>query len=1034
MARGLNLFTIPPGAPFLATLVDALVDGVLVPGFVPRADPLALASATLFLPTRRSIRALREVFLDRLGGEAVLLPRLMALGEVDEDEAAFEAGAEALGLPEAVGGLERQIALTRLILAWSKGLAGALLPEEGEAEPLLIPSSSGDAAALAVELGRFIDGMTIERVPAAALEILTAEHQGRYDRYWDLTTRFLEIVTAQWPAHVAEQGRLDAAERRNLLLEAEVERFSAAATGPVVVAGSTGSIPATRDLMRAVAANPRGAVVLPGLDQGLDEASWRAITDGEGAPGHPQAGLKALLAAFGVEREAVAPLGRAPRARAERQRILSEALRPAETTHLWAATPGTDAAEAGAAFADVTLVEAANEAEEALAVALVLRETLEMPGRRAALITPDRALAARVAAELGRWGIEADDSAGRPLLSTPPGVFARLVLDVALSDFAAVPVLALLKHPFAALGLGRGAVRAATQALEIGALRGPQPPPGIVGLRKALALGEARAGDPHAPAARRALSAADWAAAARLLDALDTALSPLRAALREAGAALASTLFAAHVAATEAAGAGTPELYAGEAGEALADFFEELLAVPPAALDCPAAEYPGLFAALAAGRTARGGEPRHPAIAIFGLLEARLIPVDRLVLGGLDEGVWPPDMRTDPWLNRPMRAAIGLPAPEKRIGLTAHDFEQAFGAGEVVLTRALKRGGAPTVAARWLQRLAAARPDVHAAIAAGGGRWRDLAGRIDAPRQALPALGAPEPRPPLALRPASLSVTEIETLVRDPYAVYGRHVLGLEPLEEIATAPDAADRGTLVHAAAAEFAALCAGGVPPDAEARLRAIEERLFADFADYPDVQAFWRPRFARIAAFLAKWERSRRGDLAAVHVEASGRLTWDTAGGRVFTLRARADRIEARRDGGWSIVDFKTGQAPTGPQVQVGLAPQLALEAAMLMQGGFAGLPRAELLAGLAIVRLAGDREGGQEKPIQFKDETAEAVALRSLLRLKGLIDRFEDPATPYASRLHPMFQKRFAGDYDHLARVREWSLAGEAEEAE
>jgi ATP-dependent helicase/nuclease subunit B len=1018
--------SIPPGAPFLETLVEAVLDGSLVKGFAPREDALALAAATLYLPTRRSIRAVREVFLDKLGQDAALLPRLLPLGEVDEDDTAFISD---LLLPDAVGALERQVGLTRLILAWSGTMRRALLPMEGEDDPLLIPSSPGDAAGLAADLARFVDGMQIDGVPFEALKALTVEHAGRYDRYWDLTLRFLEIATEAWPRHLAERNLLDPIERRNLLLGREAKRVREGEEGgPVIVAGSTGSVPATRELIQAVAASSSGAIVLPGLDLDLDAAGWAAISEREGTPGHPQASLKTLLAALGVDRRDVEILGSCPQPLRDRAALVSDAMRPAATTDLWTRPDRPSAGRSQAAFAGVTLVEAAGECEEAMCIALVLREAIEEPGRKAALVTPDRGLAARVVAELARWGIAADDSAGRPLPGTPPGIFARLVLDVALTDFQPVAVLALLKHPFAALGLSRVEVRRATEALEVGALRGPCPPAGIAGLRKALGVGRATLARGHAPASRRRLSDGEWTAAEVLLDRLEGALGAFAGFWRQGQDRAASDILAAHRDAVEKVAEGGSELYAQEAGLALLSFFEDLAEIRPDDLALPPAEYPALFAALAAGRTVRGGEPKHPRIAIYGLLEARLLSLDRLVLGGLDEGTWPGDVKADPWLNRPMRAAVGLSPPEKRIGLSAHDFAQALGADEVVITRAHKRGGSPTVPSRWLQRLNACLGEAYDAALERGAAYRSLAHALDAPAGPVHAAAAPRPCPPLDLRPTRLSVTRIEDLVRDPYSVYARAILRLEPLDPIALSPGAADRGTIIHEAVRRFADLCAEGVPEDAEQRLLAIGDELFAELEDFPDVQAFWRPRFAEIATFLAAWEGARRPAVAMVMTEAPGRIAWTTAAGRTFTLTAQADRLEVGRDGLVRALDFKTGRAPTPKQIEAGISPQLALEAAMLLEAGFPEIAAGDL-ADPVIVHLSGGRGGCKEEAIRFKDAGAGEVASRALSRLKDLIDRFEDQATPYASLLHPMFKGRRYGDYDHLARVREWSLAGE-----
>jgi ATP-dependent helicase/nuclease subunit B len=214
--------------------------------------------------------------------------------------------------------------------------------------------------------------------------------------------------------------------------------------------------------------------------------------------------------------------------------------------------------------------------------------------------------------------------------------------------------------------------------------------------------------------------------------------------------------------------------------------------------------------------------------------------------------------------------------------------------------------------------------------------------------------------------------------------------------------------------------------VPDDAEARLLAIGRDLFADYAGFPDVEAFWWPRFRRIAAFLAEFEAKRRSVARRVLVETRGRLEWATPAGRSFTLTAKADRIEIGPDGRASILDFKTGAVPTAPQVESGMAPQLALEGAILAAGGFAEA-QGSGLADLTVIGLGQGKTAFKDAPLAFKEGSAAEICERALERLKTLVARFEDEATPYASLLHPMFKTRRNGDYDHLARVREWSLA-------
>ncbi len=444
-----HVFTIPAGVAFLDALVEALLDGRLVAGFDP-SDPFALADTTLYLPTRRAAREIRGCFLRRLG-RPLLLPKIRTLGDIDEDEPETlieNAGA----LPPAVPEVERQLVLTGLVLNWAGALArsAANLPDE----ELIVPASPADAARLAASLARLLDQVGTE---TSAWQGLFSAAPAELADYWAITLEFLRIVTEFWPKHLAERGLIDPGTRRDLMIRAEAERLArVGARSPVIAAGSTGSVPATAALLAAIARLGNGAVVLPGLDQDLDEESWEAIGVGEHEPagaGHPQYGLKLLLQTFGIRRDAVRLLTRASPALQVRDRFVSEAMRPASTTELWVQGPALSADEKREALSEVGIVEAANEREEALAVAVLLRRSVETEEEVAALITPDRGLARRVAVELRRWGIDVDDSAGRPLGQTAPGIFARLVAEVALGGAGAEPLLALLKHPLAAFGL-----------------------------------------------------------------------------------------------------------------------------------------------------------------------------------------------------------------------------------------------------------------------------------------------------------------------------------------------------------------------------------------------------------------------------------------------------------------------------------------------------------------------------------------------------------------------------------------------------
>ncbi|MCJ2068794.1 double-strand break repair protein AddB [Methylobacterium sp. J-030] len=1044
------VFTITRGVRFLPTLAEALLSGRLV-GPVA-ADPLALAAVTVYLPTRRAARALSAILADRLGrdapGQATLLPRMIPLGEADEAELdlaaepLLEGNADPLSAP--MPPLERRLIMARLVQAWARTVDRTLLPLDAEV-PFLVPSSPADAVGLAGDLERLMDALTVEGLPWSEIG---AAVEAEYSRYFGLTLDFVKIAAENWPKLLAERGLADPVARARGLLLAEEQRLSRGLTPePVIVAGSLGSVPATARLIAAVAKLPRGAVVLPGLDLDLDAAGWDGIDTGEGfsrviAHGHPQAVLHRLLGPDNLDlpRAEIVALGEPEPGQAARAALLSQALRPADTTDAWAALdPAGRNATARLGLAGLALVEAADEREEALIVAVALRETLETQGATAALVTPDRGLAGRVAVELLRWGIVAEDSAGLSLAGSPAGRLARLAAelaaDLARNQADAIParLIALLSHPMVRLGLPRADVVRGAAALEIGLLRGPVPAPGFSGLRTALAA--ERAGPPeHRPRAKRRLKDIDWDLAADLLDRLDHVFRDFPGPDGGGDCDLVATA-ARHREACDRLVAGpedAPEAETDGSLSGLDGLFDDLEMAEPGLMPGRFDDYATFFTALARERVVTcSGEVPHPRLRILGLLEARLLSVDRVVLGGLDEGVWPVRTLTDAFLNRPMRERVGLNPPERRIGQMAHDFVQALGCGDAVITRALKREGAPTVPSRLIQRLRALAGDGNwDAVLAAGRRFAGLAARIDtAPPE--PRLKRPAPKPDPALFPRSLSVTEIETLVRDPYSIFARHVLGLDPLDPLAAAPGVATRGSLVHEVFAEFARRHPRDLPRDAVERLFDLAVNAFGDIeADYPNLYAEWWPRYRRMAAAYLDWETQRRPGLSRIHPEVSGR--WVIPLGREsFTLRARADRIELRPDGSACIVDYKTGAPPSAKMIFSGFSPQLTLEAAMLMRGAFADLPAVKETPDLLYVHASGGRKPFLPMPVKPPRGEARAVAAivaEHAERLRGLVARFMTGEAAYTARPYPQFASQY-GSYDHLARVLEWSLGGE-----
>lgn len=988
-----RVYSIPSQVPFLPALAHGLFERYFDP-----ADPLALARATVYLPTRRAVRALSEEILGaaqaRGHGSAVALPLIRPLADVDEDGLLFEDDAAALDIPPAFAPLRRRLLLMELVRAF-------LAARDGR-DTL----SAAQGLKLASALERLLDQAETQGV---SLEGVGGLVTGDLAGHWQEVVAFLGIVTTAWPAVQEAHGAIGGAERRNRLMAALRARLDAhPPDAPVIAAGSTGTIPATAQLLKSIARLPRGAVILPGLDRALDDAAWQAVD-----ASHAQGAMKALLATLGVTREDVRAWSDDIGATDLRVRVLNEALRPWATTGAWREDAGLgEALSRGAEELGLSLIEAPHRAAEADAIALIMRETLERPNASAALITPDRSLAREVSTALARWNIAVDDSAGESLAVTAPAVFMRLVAAAAAEQLAPVPLLALLKHPLARIGLTGPDLRAAVSALERGALRGARPAPGFAGLRAACGM-------------RR--DAGQQAGIDDLLARLERALAPF-VHVMDAGAPVAfADVAMAHLQAAEALAAndaGEPaQLWHGDAGEALAQLFDELLSERAHLPARPPQDYPSFLETLMAGKVVRPRYGRHPRLSIWGPLEARLQHCDVAILGGLNDGVWPAEAPPDPWLSRAMATRLGLPLPEQRLGLAAHDFVQsAAAARKVYLTHARKIDGVPAIPSRWLARLATLLRG-HGAQGAlmSAQPWLHYAEALNRPDEEIGSVPPPAPAPPVAVRPRALSVTRVVTWLRDPYAIYARYILRLKPLDALDLEADARVRGTLVHNVIEAIAHQEIDPQADDAGTRAMALVEDIFARERIAPAVRAFWRPRIAASMEQLIALERAWSGEgERPIGVEVNGKIEISAPNG-AFTLNARADRIDVARDGSLVIVDFKTGQAPTAKQIESCIEPQLPLEAAIAAQGGFDGIPAAPVRMLRAVRLMARTRE----TPTDVGG--ADALGAKALGYLGDLIARYDAPHMPYRSRVMMLTQAQ-PGDFDHLARVKEWSAGG------
>lgn len=994
----MNLFTIPAGAAF----ADDLARGILK-RCGASDNPFALSEAWVFVPTRRAIRTLKESF-ERVSPNAVTaLPRICAFGDLDEDPSPLreepderEAVEEIFGDPnkKVISQHRREMIFMRLIQHWSAVRA--------EANPELSIGAERPALALqlARELTRIIDlatseGLAWERLPELVPDELS-EH-------WQDTLKFLSIVTEQWPLELDREKATDPAVHRDAALREAARRWRESPPyHHVFAAGSTGSVPATAELLKTIAQMPDGYVILPGLDLGMDEDAWAAM-----GPGHPQHGMGELLKKFDVTRADV-EIWEQRSLRPYRARLIGEALRPAETTVAWRRFVSQEREHVARALEGLTSVVARTPHEEALVIACALREAAEVPDKTAALVTPDRNLARRVAAELKRWGIVIDDSAGTPLSHTEPGRFLCLIADVIAEEFAPVSLLAFLKHPMTSLGFDtRSHVRALSAELEMALLRGPRVYEGLGGLRKA--------GDPKA-------------AYYKVIEQLGQAVGSFAECGLRGDCGLIA-LLQSHRNAAELASYDLSDpderVWDNEAGKAAFELFESLIeACADLDLCMSGADYAQFIRTVMDAISVRPKFGLHPRLSILGPLEARLQQADLMILGGLVEGKWPPATDPGPWLNRPMRRELMLSQPERRIGLSAHDFVQASCAEQVLLTRAEKDEGAPTTPSRWLTRLNILIEGAGLKVNFSENRLLDIARQLDRPILLPRAVEAPAPCPPVAARPRELAVTDVERWVRDPYALYAKKILGLKKLAPIDAAPGAAERGTIIHKVLEKFVQRFPKELPSDEEGipQLLELGREVFGDLLKQPGVGSIWWPRFERMATWYLAWERDRRGSNARVLAEQKSRFSFRALAGE-FTLTAKADRIEVLPDGEVAIGDYKTGRAATVKEVQLGFNPQLTLEGAIALEGGFPGIT-ASAIKELFFVSLKGAAKSGEEKPLKFDGLTADQASREALAKFRAYVDAYDLPDMPYLSKPHVLFKAEI-GDYDHLARVKEWS---------
>jgi ATP-dependent helicase/nuclease subunit B len=949
------VYTIPTHRSF----ADALAAG-LIHRF--GKGPLGLAQGRILLPNNRAVRAVTEAFV-RASGTGLLLPRLIPIGDPELEErigGALDPIDDARSVPPAIDPTERLLTLASIIGG------------EGTAESLR----------LAADLARTLDVLLAEEIPPSRLRDAVS---GADDlaRHWEQSLEKLRLIYDAWPEILKDRGTIDLAERRNLLLHRIAERWSAyPLPGFTVAAGVTSAAPAIATVLAIVARMPGGMVVFSGLSLSnlMPDEEWDSLgpdEKGRGEETHPQYHLKLLLDRMGIGRGEVEPwraVGRAASSPA-RARAVANAMTAPEFSHKWEGLRPADRRLSG-----IRLAELPDSAAEAQAIALALREALETPGKTAALITPDRQLAMRVSALLARWGIEADDSAGTPLSRTPVGTLLLGIISAAAEELAPVALLAVAKHPLVGgEGDERLAWLEAVRTIDL-KLRGPRPPAGLSALDNWF---------------REKGAEREWRRIRTRLESIDGLLS----SKTNLAGLIDGLTRAVQLLAGDAA-------WRGPAGRAAAELLSELQASDAAArLELTDDDAAPLLRQLLDTRSVRPPYGGHPRISIWGLLEARLQRADLMVLGGLNEGVWPALPQPDPWLAPKIRSELDLPGLEFRIGLAAHDFASALGAPEVLITRAKRDSRSPTVASRFLLRLDALSSGLPRDL-----RLERLVATLDDPGPPRP-VDRPAPSPPAEQRPERISVTSVDRLKADPFAFYAQSILGLRRLDPVDADHTAAWKGIAVHKALQEW--LDHDECDP---AKLRPRAERLLRDEAIHPMLRALWAPRLLEAIDWIASQERENRANgRRPLKAEVEGEAA--IAG---ITIHGRADRIDSLDSGGLAIIDYKTGAPPTQKAVNQGFALQLGLLGLIGRAGGFeavTGDPEAFEYWSLARYRGKFGRLMCPDKDMESGEFLAHAYA-----NFADAAQKWLTGDEPFTAKLNPAYAPY--GDYDQLMRLEEW----------
>lgn len=951
-----NIFNIRLSSPFWDTLAELYMNEFA-------DDNLAVASTLFLVPNRRACQALTAAFIRKQGLKPTILPQIVPIAEIDDDEIFFNgyaANHPFLSAVHTISKEERLFLFTRLIMSkpYDFGIKKISLAQ---------------AINLSLELGNLIDTACNQGLSFDKLYDLVPE---KYATHWQETLKLLKIITEFWPKILEERQAVDVCEfKKQLLLHQSMLWREEHTQKNIIAAGITASFPAIVDILNTIKNLPNGRIYFSGIDRFADNSYWETIDES-----HPQYELKELLYLLNIKREDIEDVF--IKVNTEREKFISELMRPASVSDKWRELKNT--INLSEATKGIQFINCNSQRDEAAAIALKIREIINIPEKTTALVTYDRNLARRVAAELERFEIKVDDSAGLPLHLSPVGVFLRLIAESAEDRTSEIKTISLLKHPFTLCKSTPAEFRKMAYDYELQ-------------LRKKNAE----------------------------LTEINDVIKKFYESLEEFSNAISCSeiefcdILRLHIKTAEALAASADDtkniLWRGDAGKSAANFFTKVLESAPVLGKINGKDYLPLICELMAYESVRSSFGTHPRISILGPIEARLHNFDYVILGEVNEGIWPKPAQADMWMSRPMKKDFGFNLPEKNIGILAADLCGFLAADNVILTRAERVDGTPMKKSRWLLRMETILKALSSDIESLNNKdFFLIANMIDKPKTYEP-IKASAPCPPVSARPRKLSASGVDLLVQDPYSAYAKYILKLYPLDELDVEMDQRDYGTLIHAIIEEFNNLYPHKLPDNALDILLNLGEKHFEKLHIDWDKKAFWYPKFVKTAQWILEQEREYRTNVKQIHNEISGEITYNFPSGD-FTFTAKADRIDELKDGSINIIDYKTGQIASKKQVLSGHALQLLLEGLIAQKNGY------QSICNTKVNNLIYWQLGKKSLEIEAQKEDVIAKCEDYLLKL---VSTFDFETTPYHSRPTPKFIPKNK-DYEHLSRIKEWSV--------